>query len=622
MTLRKIARWLRVAPRWELPFTMGIVSLAVAIPTAGLLFFMNRAMNGERQELLADLQRTRRTALETAAARIREAVEARTRAASAAEDARSPGSRFCSIVEGARTDGCLVLDASGAVLFPVLTVPEPMDRRTGVEGKADELLDDFRHEIVRTGQAPAAPSIQKLADAFSRPRLQKTRDGSGRLLHPAAALAAMHTLATGDPARAAHLATLEKAVADYDHDMPSSQRLFLWHELQALGSQVVLPHAAEEALSLTMAGHGFLPEEKGVFVPSPQDPSVLAIRPAGQSVVLYLRQHKLLDELHAFAGKALAAHGLTARIEPPGAGQDAAALASIALGRPLPGWTLTADGPDASLAIAARIERMKTVYLVSAIGGCLLIGLLTGWAIRRFAQRARDTQVRQDFLSVVSHELKTPLTSIRMFVDSLAGGGLQEEERARTYLEFIRRENERLSRLVENFLTFSRIESGRMAFDFHVVHPDDIADAVRDAVSGRTDQPGCQFQTSSSPDLPLVRADSSFLTTALVNLIDNALKYTREDKQIVFSVTAETGDAIFAVTDNGIGMSAEALKHLGEKFFRDRKAAIDGRRGFGLGLHIVRSIVDAHGGKLEVTSTVGAGSRFAIRLPGTSPDET
>ena len=609
MNLRRLTAWLRVTPRREFPFTMTVVILAVAIPTAGLLFFMNRAMNAEGERLHSDLTEARRHSLESVRNHIRQALEARLRAA--AENANSsqpPPERFQAVMQHSEAAGCLILNAQGAVAFPVLTLPDTEEESTL---PAEEAMNDLEQAAVRAGHPPDAEMRLKLTEAVGRDALAPT----GRSLRGQALLAALMELPPSHPRRTELLTDLQRLTADRTHAMPTAQRLFLAEELERMGAKVALPQAAAESFSLQMAGVAAVPQEAGTLIPAAGEPDIFSIRLKGAGAVLFLRQGQLHAGFMATAAPLLAADGLTPRIGPHEPAPEIVPLAAIALGPVLPGWDIAVTGADAAAAIAGRIAQMKRLYLVSAIGGCLLIGALAGWAIRRFALRARDTQMKQDFLSLVSHELKTPLTSIRLFVDSLAAGGLEEPERARTYLDFIRRENERLSRLVENFLTFSRIESGRMVFDFHIVHPDDIADAVRAAVAGRVDVPGCDFQTSSDAGLPLVKADPGSLTTALVNLVDNALKYTREDKRIAFTVTRSAAGVVFAVTDNGIGMSTETLQHLGEKFYRDRAAAAAGQKGFGLGLNIVRSIVAAHNGTLETASTVGAGSRFAITLP-------
>lgn len=245
----------------------------------------------------------------------------------------------------------------------------------------------------------------------------------------------------------------------------------------------------------------------GNFVGIPDYPDSLTVRPLDEQVVVFYSKNFILTELKAVINSVLGVHGLSATIEHSFQQKQPASLAPISLAPVLADWRIVASGYDADVAIANRIQRTRGIYMTSAICGCLLIGFLAAWAIRRFVQRERDTQSKQDFLSIVSHELRTPLTSIRMFVDSLTAGGMEDPERANIYLGFIRGENERLTRLVENFLTFSRLESGRMAFDFHVIHPDDVADAVCTAMAARMNQAHSQFIRSSGTNLPLIHGD-------------------------------------------------------------------------------------------------------------------
>ena len=617
----RFTNWLPGTQRWELPFTMAVVCLAVAIPTAGLLFFMNRAMNAEGQRLLSDVMASRQETLQTARNVIRQAMETRLHATAVlTKSASDPWRQFQALTSSQGIAGALILDGEGAVVFPVLTVPDEDGDQPGFQKKGSELMEEYGMEAILAGRFPDAESWLSLTDALGRPRLRHASSASGRRFWPPALLTALTELPADHPRRPELLQSLQAAVGDYQHVMPSAQRLFLAGELEKMGAPTALPFAAAEAFSLDQAGRANIPPDRQVFR-AISDSGVFSVRLRDADAVIFIQSADLQAGLLATAAPWLAPQGLTAEWLVHDSLPTHTPLSVIPLGTMLPGWDLVAHGPDAATAVAARIHRLKQLYLISAIGGCLLIGIPAGWAIRRFALRARDTRTKQDFLALVSHELRTPLTSIRLFVDSLDDGGLEEPERARTYLDFIRRENERLSRLVENFLTFSRLGSGRMAFEFDLIHPDEIADAVRSAVSGRVNTPDCQFQTSSDADLPLINADPGTLTTALINLVDNALKYSRGEKQIVFSVTAEAASVVFAVTDNGIGMSQETMKHLGEKFYRDHTAAASGQKGFGLGLHIVRSITEAHGGKLEITSTIGSGSRFAVRLP-SAPDES
>ena len=616
MNLRQLVRWWRVAPHRELPFTMAVLILAVAMPTAGLLFFMNRAMNGEGKHMLAELLAARQDSLDRALVKVRQDLEQRLVAGAAGIQLESgikdAAQRFQKIMQQPNVAGCLILDANGDVSYPILAQPDTMKERSPRESKADLIVQEMSDEQTRTAQPNTVDSLLKTVDQLSRGRLTTTRAASGRVLRVNAMLAALLELPATHPRRPELLVDLKRAVEDHNNGMPTGQRVFLARTLLRMGEMVDWPELEATSFSLTLAQSYAVPGTAGIWNAVSTAPELLAVRAKQGGVVLFFEKQALLEKLSDVANAALAADGLSARFG-SGASHEPT-LASRPVGALLPGLEMEVMGPDAEAAVALRIRHLKLVYLITAIVGCLLIATLAAWAIRRFAQRSRDNQLKHDFLSVVSHELKTPLTSIRMSVDSLAAGGLEDTERSQTYLDFIRRENERLSRLVLNFLTFSKLDSGRMNFDFHLVHPEDIGEAAVAAMGARLESP-VQFTYAAEPDLPMLKADQDSLTTALVNLMDNALKYSATEPRLGLTIEREGDAVIFAVTDNGIGMSPETVARLGEKYFRDRNPSHESRSGFGLGLHIVRSMVEAHGGKLEISSTTDVGSRMTLRLP-------
>jgi signal transduction histidine kinase len=206
------------------------------------------------------------------------------------------------------------------------------------------------------------------------------------------------------------------------------------------------------------------------------------------------------------------------------------------------------------------------------------------------------------------------MTSIRMLIDSLAADPDPSPERTRSYLGVVSRETLRLGRLVDDYLTFARLERGRMNYDFQPTSPETVVEAAVRSVEPRFAAPGCDFRTEMAEGLPLIRADVPSLTTALLNLLENAYKYTGADKRILLTVTRAAGGVCFTVTDNGRGFDPRHRSRIFEKFHRvdDAGGAVTGA---GLGLHIARSIVEAHGGRVEVETTPGEGSRFTIHLP-------
>jgi signal transduction histidine kinase len=179
----------------------------------------------------------------------------------------------------------------------------------------------------------------------------------------------------------------------------------------------------------------------------------------------------------------------------------------------------------------------------------------------------------------------------------------------------IARENQRLSHLIEQFLTFSRMERKKHVFDFTDVRPEQVARSAVDAMRERLD--GCEFQQDIGPDLPLIHADAPALATALVNLLDNAYKYSPAEKRIALRVSADQGRVRFAVQDHGIGIPPRETRRIFRKFYQADHALSRQAGGVGLGLSIVRLVVDAHSGAVEVESRPGEGSTFTISVAAT-----
>jgi signal transduction histidine kinase len=241
--------------------------------------------------------------------------------------------------------------------------------------------------------------------------------------------------------------------------------------------------------------------------------------------------------------------------------------------------------------------------------------VLAALALRLVRRQMALTQLRNDLVANVTHELKTPLSSMRLLVETLLNSQPLHEPTAREYLQLIAQENLRLSRLIDNFLTFSRMERNKYAFGFKEVAAAVILDGAVAAVRERFSAPGCHFTTRIGSDLPAVLADPDALVTALVNLLDNAYKYSGDEKQITLSAGADHSRVIFTVEDNGIGLSARDTKRIFKRFFQvDQRLSRTGG-GCGLGLSIVKFIVTAHHGRVRVGSRPGQGSTFSISMP-------
>jgi signal transduction histidine kinase len=245
----------------------------------------------------------------------------------------------------------------------------------------------------------------------------------------------------------------------------------------------------------------------------------------------------------------------------------------------------------------------------------VLVVALALLALGMIRRQAALTQLRNDLVANVTHELKTPLASTRLLVETLLNAEKLEEKTAREYLELIARENLRLSRLIDNFLTFSRIERNKYTFDFKDVPATSLAETAVAAVRERFNTPECRFEVNIPADLPKVRADADAMVTALLNLLDNAYKYSGESKQIGFSAEAANGNVAFSVKDNGIGLSPRDTKRVFKRFYQVNEHLSRSSGGAGLGLSIVQFIVAAHGGTVQVESELRRGSTFTVMIP-------
>ena len=279
------------------------------------------------------------------------------------------------------------------------------------------------------------------------------------------------------------------------------------------------------------------------------------------------------------------------------------AIASTRLPPQPPIPTVAGPSPRAGLYFAS----LGLVFLIAASGAYLL------WRdVRRDVQLA---EMRSQFVSSVSHELKTPLTAIRMFAETLRMRPASEAIAREEYLDTIVNESERLSRLVDNVLDFSKIEQGRKLYRLQPTSIAAVMQAVVRAAQYPLQQAGFTLQVAVDEALPPVNADADALQQAVLNLVMNAVKYSAGRREIQIEARRDAGAVVLAVRDYGIGISAEHRNRIFERFYRVPSAENQRTPGAGLGLTLVAHIAQAHGGDVTVESAPGAGSLFALRLP-------
>jgi signal transduction histidine kinase len=251
----------------------------------------------------------------------------------------------------------------------------------------------------------------------------------------------------------------------------------------------------------------------------------------------------------------------------------------------------------------------------SAMTALILIGGIV-MALRAASRAMKLSQMKADFVSNVSHELRTPLASIRVFGEFLRLGRVKESDKIQEYGEYIETESRRLTQLINNILDFSKIESGQKTYHFEQTAVECVVADTLKTFEVALEQNG--FTVSlEKPSLPLpqVVIDPDAIAQAFINLLDNAVKYSGDSKEIGVKL-AEQGEMItISVIDHGVGIASEEREKVFEKFYRVGNCLVHDVKGSGLGLSIVKHIVEAHHGRVTVESEPGRGSAFTVHLP-------
>ncbi|WP_435521452.1 two-component system histidine kinase PnpS [Bhargavaea ullalensis] len=254
--------------------------------------------------------------------------------------------------------------------------------------------------------------------------------------------------------------------------------------------------------------------------------------------------------------------------------------------------------------------------VISSHGGWLGIVVV----MHDITELIRLERVRKDFVANVSHELRTPVTSIKGFSETLLDGAVHDPKTAVQFLEIIHRESGRLEALIEDLLDLSRIEKEGFRLELTDVNVHGVLQQAVRIVSGRMKERGMQLFLHCPENLE-VKADENRLVQIFVNLVVNAVAYSKPDTDIRITAEASGGMARISVEDHGIGIPEQELSRLFERFYRVDRARSRDSGGTGLGLAIVKHLVDLHGGTIGVESRLGEGSVFTVRIPLVRPME-
>lgn len=265
--------------------------------------------------------------------------------------------------------------------------------------------------------------------------------------------------------------------------------------------------------------------------------------------------------------------------------------------------------------VAQASMRNRAIYGV--LLGLFYLTLALGVVLtaRALYREARLSRLKTDFVSLVSHELRTPLTSIRMFIETLALGRVRDAAQTQEVLRALAKETERLSDLIERVLDWARVESGRRTYHRELLEAQRLIDGTIEAFRAQRLDAPVQLSCELQPNLPPLYVDREAITGALLNLMQNAFKYSGDDKRIAVRAKLERRGVAIEVEDNGPGIPIRERKRIFDRFYRVDGLLTRETEGSGLGLSIAKRIVEAHGGKISVKSELGKGSCFTLHLP-------
>ena len=279
-----------------------------------------------------------------------------------------------------------------------------------------------------------------------------------------------------------------------------------------------------------------------------------------------------------------------------------------------PDWTMEFYQADPRFLEDFLVSRRGIYfYMFILIAGILVFGLIL--TIRSFTREMELSRMKSDFVSTVSHEFKSPLTSIRQIAEMLHAGRVPSEERRQKYYDVLLEQSERLSLLTENVLSFAKMEEGKREFVFEQADIKTLLMKIVSTIQDRVRHDGFEIEAKIEKSLLPIMADVSALTQAVNNLIDNAVKYSGDSKKVIVRAYNDEQRVVIAVRDFGVGIKKEEKSKVFDRFYRGGDELTRTVKGSGLGLTLVKQIVEAHKGSIQLESEPGKGSVFSMKLP-------
>ena len=617
--------------------------LAAVLPSALVLWFTSVAIRNEqlaRRQLefearenhfeatLAGLQARWRQHLDSIVKRIVEL---------------PPALAFKEVVLSPDADGLIILapDSSGQVLYPSQAISGEVQHRHAYRKTGQLLRPENESNLVELLEAPINASSIAEVDAVTRnlrnavkngdgeevedllnqlqqvPYVEQLFDDSGRhLLSNIELYMLEHRDILSEQRFSVVKQNLVRRLNGYENYLLTSQRRFLMSRvLQANGvyshNQTLFPTYTAEVLSnLYLDSNRTL--TVGVPITLARQEIWQVMLPGGQGIVLFNKE--TLSAL--FSGWLLAATESTKLHYAVDVKNNTDTNRPLQTSKPLHAqlqdWQLQLIAPkDGSM----NVTSLGAIYISMSVVSVLLIVVVLYCIARLIVRRMTLAQQKNTMVATVSHELKTPVSAIKLLVDSLLQDVEFKPKRVREYLGLIARENLRLGQLIENFLSYSRMERTQFTLKKELIDVrtfvDDIVATFRQQIELKEDS----FDVVLSEPLPSFCGDPWALARVLLNLLDNAYKYSLAPRKISLIISCSLTELSFSVEDNGIGISYSERENIFNQFYQIDQKLSRTAEGCGLGLCIVQEIVHLHGGRVELQSSLGKGSTFTIKLP-------
>jgi len=643
-----------------------LLTIAVALPTVSLLWFMSKAVTNEKMAVREKLAGLYQEKLTTAAKTAAENCQAKIRALDKIKIEGNPYEFFKAIVLEHNFEGAVVVNSKG-IFYPA------SGNLISETSQQDNALADARQlEFRKHKYEEAAENYEKLSDDKDANTAIAAILGKTRCLSKLGRIdeaieecqkAAFWKMENSDISIEAAIQNARLLLLDLlkqkgaklnlqlaqrtvnelakdlysNSEMPSGRNLFIAEKILEISDQIreikveggltketISKLAAGERLSISVSENSQLMRTLGDKI---QD---TFFRTGTGYGLCHRRDSEILLVLFSENGikSALGSYEDTFKNSDSdyriidGMGSYIAGLpnpadrpfATAAMGGFFPGWKIELYFKGGEIFDKAA-NRQIAIYIWTGVLVILVILAIAVLAARAIGRQIRLNKMKNDFIATVSHELKTPLASMRVLVDTLLEGNIRDEKQSEEYLRLTAKENERLSRMIDNFLTFSRMERNKKAFEIVSANPAAIANDAAEAIRTKYASNNCQFAVDIGGNLPQIQADHDGMVTVIVNLLDNACKYSGEQKEIKLKVFGENSEVCFAVSDNGIGIAHRHIRRIFDRFYQVDSSLARKAEGCGLGLSIVKFIIDAHKGTISVDSKPGKGSTFTVRIP-------